>query len=114
MKALTFSEAMKIEDLPLTPIPIPEWNGSVMVRTLRAKEKMELLLLWEKQKDGKTIRIQTLKRTLANPDGSDFLADDLACAAMMEKNNKVVERLFDASLDLNRVDSEKVEELEKN
>lgn len=117
MKALTFNDVLKVEDLPVTQVEVKSWGGTVGVRTLRAKERAELeRIALDKAgaKDPGKFRRTLLRMSLANPDGTAFLADDAAATALMEKSATAVEFLFEESLRLNAIGQSDVEELEKN
>lgn len=109
---LTRDQILSAQDHKIERVPVPEWGGEVCVTTMKAGERDR----WELGIQGKTIadiRASLLHLTLCDEKGERlFSADDIQ--ALSEKASAPIQRLFDASVKLNRVSKEDVKELEKN
>lgn len=119
MKTLDRSAILAAQDLPITPLDVPEWGGTVHVRTMTGAERdaFELSVTKSKQKDG-TFDIRGLKArlvalTLCDDEGSRLFGDD-ALDALNGKSAKVIDRLFEEAQRLNGLGKEAVEELVGN
>lgn len=104
-------------DLKTVPVQVPEWGGTVYVRSLsgREREQIEYRQVEDRQsKDPKrNFRGLILAFCLSDAAGKPlFTAAD---AEMLgAKAAKAVERVFEAALKLNGFGAGDVEELEKN
>ena len=111
---------LSADDLPRKSVDVPEWGGSVWVKTMTAGERDA----WE---------ADCLNRQKANNDTTDLtnfrarycvlvLVDDdgnrmFTNAEAVELGNKsapAVDRIFDAARKLNKISDDDIDELEKN
>ncbi len=111
-KLLSRAEILNAEDLKKDRVEVPEWGGHVYVRTLSADERDQ----WEiEQQDNpkESIRARLAAYTVCDEVGNPiFSAADIE--ALGAKSGAALGRIWDASLKLNKVSKEDVEELEKN
>jgi len=115
---LSIEEVLAKEDLPLIEVQIPQWGGSVWVRTMRADERSVMEDEHTASRNGDAVksgmfRKRLLGRTLANEDGSDWLSPQ-QLDQLMTKNAAAVELIVEAALNQNGFGRKDVEELEKN
>jgi hypothetical protein len=113
-------------DLPVTPVMIPEWGGiTLYIRPMTAKDKDE----WQarqlflnadvKEKGGKVV-IQNLSASLLvkmlchDPEGKHFIFSDAEIDAMGEKSAVVINRLQEAIRTASGVTKADQEQIEKN
>lgn len=104
------------DDRPVEPVPVPEWDCTVYLRTLSAGERER----WEEQaREGggartrHEIRASLVVLAACDEDGKPiFTPADVP--ALCGKSARAVMRLFDRALKLNDFSGEDVERLEKN
>jgi hypothetical protein len=104
------------DDRPIEPVPVPEWDCIVYLRTLSAGERER----WEEQaREGggartrHEIRASLVVLAACDEDGRPvFTTADVP--ALCNKSARAVMRLFDRALKLNDFSGEDVERLEKN
>lgn len=105
--SLTKKQILLSQDFKLKEIEVPEWGGSVFLKTLNARE----LLAYEDatEKVGPSLY---LTFSLVDETGKPlFSAKDVA--ELNEKDGYVLMRLFHESLALNKMDAASDEEREK-
>jgi hypothetical protein len=97
-------------------LQIPEWDVTVRLRSMTAKERGELEGRWAKRdaaKDPGSFRIDVLSLTLKTAEGEPLgTAEELR--GLLDKNANVVERIFERSCELSGLSSNDVEVLEGN
>jgi hypothetical protein len=117
---LTAEQLLQPDDLPVEEVRVPEWGGSVHVRTLRADERDDLEQKWLAIRDAQGgsltgFRAFLVAFALANPDGTPLFADpsEVYCT-IGQKRASAVDRVFEVASRMNGVSKKDEEELEKN
>jgi len=110
---LTREQILAANDLPIERVSVPEWGGSVCIRTLTAAQREE----WEKQAgDAKgkwQIRATLVAAAVCDEAGKPlFTANDVA--ALAAKSAPPIIRIFEAANKQSGISEEDVAELEKN
>lgn len=111
-------QILAADDLPFRDIDVPEWGGSVRVRTMTGRERdaWESLIYVTTGKDVQfkkdDFRAKLLAKTIVDENGS-LLFTEAEIAALSGKSSKVISRLFDAAQDLNGISKEVQENIEK-
>lgn len=107
----------KGENLPRQEIQIPEWEGSVWVRSLTVGERDQIDADFNTSRNkGKTpenLRSRMLIRGCCDADGKPLFSE----SDVVEVNKlpaTILEKIFDAILKINRIGAGAVEEAEKN
>lgn len=110
---LTKEIILAAEDLTRKALEVPEWGGAVYVRTMCGTERDE----WEKSladvKDSANVRARLAVRCLCDEQGNRLFADADA-EALGKKSGKILCRVFDLAIELNRLSPADAEELAKN
>lgn len=109
---LTREQILGAADFKVEEVPVPEWGGSVFVRTLSAgeRDRWELYLLEGKRED---VRATLAARAACDAEGK-LLFEPADIKALSAKSAAALSRIFDAAIKLNKVSKDDVEELEKN
>ena len=108
---LTKTAILDADDLPREEVEIPEWGGSVFVRTMTAAEKVAFSIENEDNPGDFLSRLAAI--ATCDAEGNLlFTADDVA--ALGAKNGVAVERIADIAQRLNGMGAKAQEELEKN
>ena len=116
---LTRDAILQAQDLQYEDVDVPEWGGTVRVRTLTGRERdaFEQSVVEQKGKNTKTnlrnIRAKLVALTVIDGEGKRmFNTSDIELLG--EKSANALDRLFDAARRLSGLRDEDVEELAKN
>lgn len=114
----TIEEILALDDAHREHVKIPEWGDiEVLVVSMTAEERAEIEKRWTQkakaQADPAGFRVDVLLQCLKKADGSP-LGTPEQIRALMGKNARAIERLFDAALRVSAFTSDDVQELEKN
>ncbi len=101
-KKLTAAEILGSSDAEQVEIEMPEWGGSVTLRTLSAGEAAEFVALAKADRAEAPIRM--LIMSAVNPDDGSPLFTQAALEALKKKSLKSVMRLQKAAMRLNGLD----------
>lgn len=107
---LSRDQILSASDLPTEEVPVPEWGGSVFVRTLTIGERLEIAPLMGQAED-LTLRLVVL--SACDESGARLFADEDG-AALATKDGKALERIALAAFRLSRLGREDVEASAKN
>jgi hypothetical protein len=114
---LTKESILAAADLPIEPVDVPEWGGTLYVRTLSGAERdaFESSTI-DAKKSGAVldnIRARLAVRALCDKDGNRLFADDDA-DALGRKSGKALDRIWDVAQRLSGMGKGDVEAAEKN
>ena len=118
---ITKQQILAATNLPVEPVDVPEWGGTVHVRTMSGTERdaFEQTMIALKAGGGKgatdlsNIRARLAVRTLCDPDGTRLFADDDA-EALGQTSGRALDRVFGVAQKLNGMTAEDVKELVGN
>lgn len=113
---LTREAILAADDLKHADVAVPEWGGTVRVRTLTARER-DAFLSEAVDDEGKidrgSFRILLASRAVCDEAGAPiFSAADVA--ALGGKSAPALERVFDAADKLNTINQQTIDAAEKN
>ncbi len=109
---LTRDAILRVEDLPLHEVAVPEWGGMVLIRAMTGGERDRFEAAW-KQDPSSDIRARLAQATLCNPAGDlIFKLEDVP--SLSAKSSKALDRIFTAATIHNGITDRDVEELRKN
>lgn len=115
-KTLGRDDILAIDDLPTRTVNVPEWGGTITLRSLTAAERDAWEIgLYNEKSGGKPMNISASVVALCaiKPDGTRLFTDaDIEVLA--RKSGRVLKRLWNAASDLNGLGVNDAEELEKN
>lgn len=119
MGLLNKEQILKAEDLPFRDVEVPEWGGTVRIRTMSAMEGMEFWKILDaagKAGGGAAeqhLRERTLIMTIVDESGKRVFAEE-DLDALRGKYPAVLNRLFAVSAELNGIKTvEKDDPIEK-
>jgi len=120
MSELTRDQILGSTDGRIVAVEVPEWGGTVHVRTMtgRERDEWECSLIvdptartFEHRRDN--LRSRLLVRVLCDAAGKPlFTAADVA--ALGEKSGTALDRVYTQAATVNRLSRSDIEELEKN
>jgi len=120
MSELTRDQILGSTDQRIVAVEVPEWGGTVHVRTMtgRERDEWECSLIvdleartFEHRRDN--LRSRLLVRVLCDATGKPlFTAADIA--ALGEKSGTALDRVYATAATVNRLSRSDIEELEKN
>lgn len=102
-------------DLPTEEVEVPEWNGSVFVRSMRAVERdsLEVRVLADGERNMANIRATFCARCIVDEEG-ERLFSDKDIPLLGNKSAAALDRIFAVVQRLNGLTADDVEELAKN
>ena len=121
---LTREAILAHEDLITRRVEVPEWGGAVLVKVLKADEKMAYErsnTIRRRGRDGVVqidpnekvnFRVNLAMRVCVDAAGNPLFTE-ADVAALGQKSAAALERIFDAACDLNRIGKRDIEELEE-
>lgn len=129
MACISKDQAKRANDRITKKVLVPEWgdgddNAYVVVRSMTVAERKEYEKYWddkypERNKEngerppGMDVVARMIIYTVTDDDGNPlFSVDDIP--SFDSKNNSIMTRLFNAALELNGVDAQKVREAKAN
>lgn len=119
-RILNKQDILQARDVKIEQVEVPEWGGTVFVRSLSAAERglIEEAAAKFKESKGKdsfarTFTVKFASLTICDEDGNR-LFDDKDIAALQQKNAAAVARVAEAAQKLSGFTKEDMEELEKN
>lgn len=118
MSILSRDDILGVQDLKTEEIKVPEWGGTVLVRSLTGAERdaYEQAVLDSRDEEGdkvRNIRARLVAASIVNEDGEqEFSLDDVD--ALGAKNARALERVFNVAMKLSGISEDDVEDLEGN
>lgn len=116
LPVLTKSDILKVNDLKIEKVPVPEWGGYVLIRSLAASELDDFeasILTEDGSKDYSNVRARFVSRCLIDESGNVLFNEEEA-GMLGEKSAAAVDRIYDAATKLNGRSQADMEELAKN
>jgi len=120
--ALTRDAILGATDLKVAPLDVPEWGGTVYLRTITGleRERFEESISPTTDEDGKIVkknldffRARFAAMVCADADGNRLFTDK-DIDALGRKSARPLERILKAGMGLNGMGKDDLEELEKN
>ena len=115
MKKLSKEDIFNADDLPTKDMDIPEWGGTLTVRTLTGTERdqFESAFVNQDKIDIRGLKTRLIQLTVLNGDGNPmFTKTDLL--QLNGKSASVIDRIFQVSQRLSGLTKEDAEELVEN
>jgi len=109
---LTRDAILDANDLPVVRVPIPEWGGTVFIRTMTGGERDQFEAEWKKNPTD-DIRARLAVATLCDAEGT-LLFTPADVPLLSKKSSKALDRIFAASTAHSGLTDKDVEELRKN
>ena len=119
MSLLSKTDILSADDLKSQDVAVPEWHGSVRIRSLTGRERdaFEAGLVKgegkERKVDMANMRARLVGLTVINEFGERLFTDD-EVELLGAKSGAALDRVFSAAQRLNSLASEDVEQLTKN
>lgn len=120
MQILSAADILKVDDKRLEMVEVPEWAGTVYIRTMTAAERDAFEQEFVDLRQGKTkagtvanVRAKFAARILCDANGVR-LFEDKDIAELGRKSAAALDRVFDAGMRLNGFSKQDVEELAGN
>lgn len=116
---LTRDEILRLADIKVEKVEVPQWSGNVYVKMMTGRERDEFdQFVYDTRDDDKKINLHQTRAklcvlTICDESGKR-LFDDGDMVAIGNKSASALERIVAAARKLNALDGESVESLEKN
>lgn len=117
-KLLSRADILRANDLPTREVEVPEWGGTVRVRTMTAKDRDAFdSAILEAHQDGRSapenVRARYAAACIIDDKGKPiFTEEDIA--ALGAKSGAALSRVYEAISDLNKLSPADVEATAKN
>jgi hypothetical protein len=114
---LSRDSILAVSDLPVEEVQVPEWGGSVFVRSMNGLERAKLEAFGQadlKRSHDKQRFRQYVACLLASDESGNRLFTDDDLELLAEKSGSAVDRIAMAGMKLNKYTSDDIEELEGN
>ena len=113
MEALTKEKILKADDLKTEKVDVPEWGGSVFVRSLTGTEREEYEVAVSRKENATDLRARLCALTIVDKEGKRvFDAKDIP--ALGSKSVAALIRVFRVSQKLNGLGEDDIKDLAKN
>jgi len=119
MTLLTKQELIDAPDIVTEEVYVPQWGGSVLVRTMTELQRGKILAaLYEQRANGQVLRLQELQLrfcgcSIVDESGKRMFSDQ-ELAILGKKSAAAIQVIFEVVARLNGLSNEQVEELSKN
>jgi hypothetical protein len=110
--SLSRDQILAADDKPVKEVPVPEWGGTVYVRTMSGLER-DRLEAQQQANPSKEVRARFVVAACCDADG-ELLFTEADIPALNGKNVKALDRIFDEVIELNRLSKDAVDDAEKN
>jgi len=113
---LSSDDILAFNDSTIEAISIPEWGGDAFIRTMTGVERDSWEMYAAKQMDktnNVNIRAKLACLSLCDEKGKRLFGDGQV-DALSKKSAKPLNRVYEASLKLNKLSDDDIEALEKN
>lgn len=113
---LSSEDILGFDDSNIEPISIPEWGGDAFIRTMTGTERDSWEMYAAKQMDkvnNVNIRAKLACLSLCDEKGKRLFGDGQV-EALAKKSAKPLNRVYEASLKINKLSDDDIEQLEKN
>jgi len=114
MAILSKDQIMGVQDVRTKEVAVPEWGGSVLIRTLSAGDKGRLeQKMTRADLDYSTVMAEYASLIVCDEEGKRiFSAKDIA--ALSEKSASALQKIFDAGQELNSLSRQDIEAIAGN
>ena len=115
MADMTAAAILAASDSTIKQIDVPEWGGSVSIRTMTGVERDTWEVYAQSQMGKKVVNIRAMLAAicLCDADGKRLFTDADA-TKLADKSAAALDRVYDAAVKLNALSAEEVENIEKN
>jgi hypothetical protein len=117
---LNAAAILDADDVKFEDVPVPEWSGTVRVRSLSGTDRDAFEASNYELRDGKVAfnrenqRAKLVARALINPETGERLFTDLQIGQLGQKNAAVLDRLYEVAARLSGLAETSDEDAEKN
>ena len=114
--SLSRNQILEANDLPKKEVKVPEWNGSVFIRTLTGEERDRFEADYAEMKEKKAIgnfRAKFLALAICDEEGKPlFTQEDVN--SLGKKSARALQRLFNIATTMSGIGEKDLEEMVKN
>ena len=111
---MSVEQILAASDSQIEKVECPEWGGDVYVRTITADERDRFEARFSARTDKGGVRADLVALALCDEAGKPLRPTDAEIKALGTKSSGVMDRVFTAVMQLNKMLPSDVEELEKN
>ena len=112
---LSAAAILAADDITIRPLKIPEWGGTIHIRTMTGQERdtWEVYAQSQMQADSVNIRARLAAICICDETGKRLFTN-ADTVKLSEKSGAALDRVYEAAVRLNGLSGEEVERIEKN
>lgn len=115
MADLTAAAILAAEDSTIKAIDVPQWGGTVHIRTMTGGERDTWEVYAQGQMAKKVVNIRAMLCAICLCDaGGQRLFKDSEAGQLANKSGSVLDKIYEAAVKLNGLTQAEVDEIEKN
>jgi len=122
MSVMNKQDILQVKDMQIEHVDVPEWGGSVCVRSITAAERGQIEAAAAKFKESKgkddsfarTFTVKFAALALCDEQGVRLFTDERDIANLAAKNASAVSRIAEVAQRMSGFTKQDLEELEKN
>ena len=113
MSLLSKNEIKEIDDLPSKTVEIPEWGGSIKLRMMTTKSRMDFEKKQSQVKTNEGVVVLLVLYSCVDEDGNRLFSDD-DYDFLASRSPKALMTLFETATELNSLSRSGLEDKAKN
>ena len=114
---LTAKDILAADDMEYIDVDVPEWGGTIRLRDLNAKDRIEMRAVFFGDGSGETPAMEKmatlLSKCIVNENSERVFTQD-QIKDLEEKNPKIIDKLFGVAADLLGISTQSAEDAKKN
>jgi hypothetical protein len=118
MSFLTKEQILNADDLKFVELEVPEWGGTVRIKTLTAGERDRLESIMFPGGDTSKVNTKNVRALVASlaivDDKGERLFSEKEIGELAKKSAKAMDRVFTAAQELNGITKKDIEDMEGN
>ncbi len=115
---LTRDAILAVDDLPIKEVKVPEWGGSVFVRSLTAadrdKYESSIVMADSEEKKYENIRARFLALVMVDQKGEVMFKEEGDVLLLGKKSAAALDRVWGVAQHLNKINKADIDQLSKN
>lgn len=113
MNILSAEQILQVQDLKIEKLDLPEWGGTICLRTMRSVDRDQFEMLMTDRGPKKNVRAKLASMTICDEAGT-LMFSEKQVDSLGNKSAKALQKIFTKALEMNNFSDDDVDELEGN